>query len=65
MNEKKEVVDTATAARMLGVSIMTITRLIREGELCAYKLTLAQNSPYRIHIDSIEDFLERRQQPTR
>ena len=33
------------AARILGVSKSTITRLIQRGELEAYKLTLGQTSP--------------------
>ncbi len=41
---------------------MTVTRLIKRGELQAYKLTPGETSPLRIYKDSVELLLERRQQ---
>jgi len=65
MNGKRKTVSTEKATQMLGVSTATVIRLIQQGELEAYKLTLGLTSPYRIYLDSIERFLEQRQQPAR
>lgn len=60
MAQSKAAVTTDEAARMLGVSKMTISRLIRDGELDGYQLTTSPKSPYRIYVESIQTFLKRR-----
>lgn len=64
MNGQRRAVSTREAMKMLGVSKSTVARLIRIGELEAYKLTPGVTSDYRIYVDSIEKLLERRKQPT-
>ena len=57
---------TRETAELLGVNPVTVQRLVKRGELEAYKLTPGQTSPLRIYKDSIESLLERReQQPTK
>ena len=58
---QRKAVSTQEAMQMIGVSKATVSRLIRDGDLEAYKLTPKITSPYRIYVDSIEQFLERRQ----
>ena len=53
---------TKETAELLGVTTVTVTRLIKRGELQAYKLTPGKTSPLRIYKDSVESLLERRQQ---
>lgn len=53
----RETVTAGEAIKMLGISRMTLTRMIKRGELEAYKLTLAKNSPYRIYLDSVQTLL--------
>jgi excisionase family DNA binding protein len=60
MNE--ETVTTQEAMKILGVSKTTVTRLVKRGELRAYKLTPAQNSALRIYKESLEELLEKREQ---
>jgi len=62
---QRETVSTQDAMEMLGVSKATVTRLVRDGELDAYKLTPGLTSDYRIYLDSIESLLKRRQQTAR
>ena len=58
-------VTTEEAAEILGVSRTTIPRLIKRGDLDAYKLIPATNSPLRIYRDSIDALLKAREaQPT-
>lgn len=64
MSGQRKAVSAQKAMKMLGVSRATVTRLVRIGELEAYKLTPGVSSPYRIYVDSIDRLLERRQQPT-
>jgi excisionase family DNA binding protein len=59
--EKQDVITTDEAMEILGLSRSTVTRLIKDGELKARRLTPRRNSPYRIYRSSIEDFLRRRQ----
>lgn len=65
MNESRATVSAKEAMKRIGVSRATISRMVLDRELEAYKLTLARNSPYRIYVDSLESFLKRRQQPTK
>ena len=65
MKGQRETVSTQDAMEMLGVSKATVTRLVRDGELDAYKLTPGLTSDYRIYLDSIESLLKRRQQTAR
>ncbi len=64
MNEERQVVTANEAMEVLGVSRATVSNLIRQGDLEAYKLTPALNSPYRIYLDSIQALLQRREQTT-
>jgi len=60
--EPESTVTTAQAADLLGVSRSTITRLVQDGQLEAYKLNpSAVNSPLRIYRASIDRLLEQRQ----
>ena len=52
------------AAELLGVSMATIARLVKRGDLDGYKLTLGKNSPLRIYRDSVDSLLARRKQPS-
>ena len=54
---------SSEAAQILGVSMATVARLVKKGELNGYKLTTARNSPLRIYQDSVDKLLKRRQQP--
>lgn len=55
---------TNEVSERLGISKVTVTRLIQRGELEAYKLTPSKNSPLRIYEDTVEALVERqRQQP--
>ena len=65
MGEQRLAVSTQEAVSILGVSKATVARLVRDGELEAYKLTPGITSPYRIYRDSIDAFVQRRQHPTR
>lgn len=63
MNEAvtREAVTTTEAMKILGISRATVTRMIRRGDLAAYRLTLQKHSPLRIYRDSIETVIARRQ----
>jgi excisionase family DNA binding protein len=61
MNDR-ETVTASEAMEILGVSRTTISRLVKRGDLEAYKLTPARNSPLRIYKDSVEELLEERKQ---
>ena len=65
MNESRQVATTSETMDLLGVSRATVSNLVKQGDLEAYKLTPAVNSPYRIYLDSIQSLLKRRQQPTK
>lgn len=61
MGEERTTITAAEAAKVLGVHPMTITRMIRAGELDAYKLRPSlSNSPYRVFLDSVDAILEQR-----
>jgi excisionase family DNA binding protein len=60
--DERETVTTSEVMGLLGVSRATVTRLVKKGELEAYKLTPAKNSPLRIYKDSVEELLEERKQ---
>ena len=62
MNGQRLAVSTKETMRILEVSKATVSRLVRDGELDAYKLTPGKTSPYRIYQDSIDELLKRRQQ---
>lgn len=51
-------ISTARAADILGVSIQTVTRMIEEGTLRAYKARNKVNSPWRINYDSLMAHIE-------
>ena len=53
-------VSTKEAAEQLGVGKTTVVRMIRRGDLDAYRKTLAKRSHYRVYQDSIEDVKKRR-----
>lgn len=59
---QRPTINATEAARQLGVSKSTITRLVQRGDLQAYKLTLGTTSPLRIYQDSVNLLLEKRQQ---
>ena len=52
-------IDTAEAAAMLGVSRVTVTRMVHRGELRGYKKTSARNSPMRVYRDSVVEFMKK------
>ncbi len=54
------VVTLDEAARLLGVSKSTASRLYKSGLLVGYKLTPAKNSPLRIYTASIDKVRELR-----
>ena len=51
-------VSTARVAEILGVSIQTVTRLIEDGSLKAYKVRNKPNSPWRINYDSVVAYIK-------
>lgn len=51
-------ISTAQAAEMLDTSIQTVTRLIEEGSIKAYKLRDKANSPWHINYDSLVAYIE-------
>jgi excisionase family DNA binding protein len=61
MENSNGIITTVEAAGMLGVSRATVSRMIRRGEIEGYKLTGAQNSPYRVYRQSILEFLTKRE----
>lgn len=52
-------IDTAEAADLLGVSRVTVTRMVHRGELKGYKLTSTRNSPMRVYRDSVIQFMKK------
>lgn len=53
-------ISTARAADMLDVSIQTVTRMIEDGTLKAYKMRPDKvNSPWRVNYDSVIAHIER------
>lgn len=61
MRNNNGTITIAEAADMLGVSRATVGRMIQRGELEGYKLTGAQNSPYRVYLQSVREFLSKRE----
>ena len=61
-DSERPTTSTTEAAQLLGVSKTTITRLVKRGDLEAYKLTTGATSPLRIYQDSVEALIQRRQQ---
>lgn len=60
--EPESTATTAQAADLLGVSRSTVTRLVQDGKLKAYKLNpSAVNSPLRIYRTSVDRLLQQRQ----
>jgi excisionase family DNA binding protein len=51
-------ISTARAAEILDVSIQTVTRMIEDGTLKAYKVRDKLNSPWRINYDSLMAHIE-------
>jgi excisionase family DNA binding protein len=51
-------ISTARAAEILDVSIQTVTRMIEDGTLKAYKVRNKLNSPWRINYDSLMAHIE-------
>jgi excisionase family DNA binding protein len=62
MTDQQDIVTLAEAARLLGVSKSTASRLYKAGHLRGYKLTPKRNSPLRIYRTSVDELLKRRQQ---
>lgn len=61
--DQKPTLTASEAAAKLGISVMTISRLWREGYLTGYKLNPdKRNSPLRIYAESVEELLNKRQQ---
>ena len=61
MMAENATVTTAEAAKLLGVSGATVTRLYRAAKLRGHKLTPSRNSPLRIYRDSIDEMLRERE----
>lgn len=59
---EKPTYTTKKVMKLLGVSRMTVTRLLAQGKLKGYKLTGEATSPYRIYKDSVDAFLAQRDQ---
>lgn len=56
----QQTISTAHAAEMLGVGHMTITRMIEDGTLSAYKVRPDKShSPWRVSYDSVIAHVER------
>lgn len=51
-------ISTARAAEILDVSVQTITRLIEDGSIKAYKVRNKSNSPWRINYDSLVAYID-------
>ncbi|HZQ11009.1 MAG TPA: helix-turn-helix domain-containing protein [Anaerolineae bacterium] len=49
------------AAEVVGARRETVIRMIRRGELRAFKQTLGLTAPYRIYKDSLDEFLKKRE----
>lgn len=63
MENTEATVSSHEAAQQLGVSVTTVTRLIKQGFLTAYKLTNGKTSPLRIYQSSIDRYLAARPKP--
>ena len=51
-------ISTARTAEILDVSVQTVTRMIEDGTLKAYKVRDKLNSPWRINYDSLMAHIE-------
>lgn len=51
-------ISTSHAAKILDVSVQTVTRLIEDGTVKAYKVRNKPNSPWRINYDSLVSYIE-------
>ena len=56
---ERRTTSTIEAARALGVSLMTVTRLCKQGFLESYHITPAPRSRIRIYIDSVQAFAKK------
>lgn len=54
--QERKTVSVTEAAAMLGLDRTTVTKLLQDGDLKGYKKTLGLTSPWRIYVDSIEEF---------
>jgi excisionase family DNA binding protein len=52
-------VSTLEAAALLGVSRNTVIRMVKRGELRAYRKTRAYRSPLRVFRDSVREVIEK------
>jgi excisionase family DNA binding protein len=51
-------ISSSRAAEILDVSVMTVTRMIEDGTLKAYKVRNKPNSPWHINYDSLVAHIE-------
>jgi excisionase family DNA binding protein len=51
-------ISTARTAEILDVSVQTVTRMIEDGTLKAYKMRDKRNSPWRINYESLLAYIE-------
>ncbi len=58
---QNDLITTQEAAKRLNLSMSTIARLVRAGQLNAEKKTLGRNSPYLVSAASVEAFRQKRQ----
>lgn len=52
-------IDAESAAEVMQVSLMTVTRFVKSGLLKGYKLTPASNAKLRIYAQSVIDYCRR------
>lgn len=50
---------TQQVAEALGITVMTVTRLCKQGLLESYRVTPAPRSRIRVYIDSVEAFAKK------
>ena len=57
---QRETMSAAQAVKLLGVSRMTVWRLLRDGHLEGCRLTPYANSRWMVYADSVEKYLQER-----
>ena len=64
MDEREEILTTAAAAKLLGISPLTLAKWLAAGNFPnAYRLNpLKTQSPWRIPQGDIDDFIQKRRQ---
>ena len=58
-NRERPTASTEQVAEALNITLMTVTRLCKQGLLESYRLTPAPKSRIRIYVDSVEAFAKK------